>query len=129
VLERMMVVPDPRLVPLVESELVRGRAGRRGRARNILVLCGPPSVGKRRFAEAAAAALGRPLYRIRASSLMADLDESLLGSPALQAPARRGLFVDARLATGSTSPVIHIDGLEATPSAQAEMLTSLLTDM
>lgn len=127
-LDAGMVILDPALRPIVQREHARQLLARSERPRNMAVICGPASTGKRRFAEVAAAALGRPLYRVRASALGEDLHDAVLGSAAFEVPGTRGLFVDARLETGCSDPVVHIDGLESLGAERAEMLAALLTD-
>lgn len=133
VMERLddgVTVLDDRLRRFVESEWLRASSDDavRESGPRVVVLAGPPSIGKRRFGRAAAAALGRSYHQVRCGSLGRVRDE-LLGEWSPPDDAIRGVFVDAALDADGASPVIFLDGIDEMALSDAGLLASTLVDL
>lgn len=129
-LDHGVTVLDDRLRRFVEGEWLRARSDEATGARGprVVVLAGPPSIGKRRFGRAAAAALGRSYHQIRCGSLDRVRHE-LLGEWSPPDDAIRGVFVEAALATEGATPVIFLDGIDEMAPTDAALLASTLVDL
>ncbi len=128
-LDAEVVVLDDRLRAVVEGEwLVDRSVERTRRAPRIVVLCGPPSVGKRRFVRATAAALARSFHHVRCASLP-DPRVGLLGEWSPPDDASRGEFVEAGLAAAGRRAVLFLEGIDEVGDTAAGTLAATLIDL
>lgn len=128
-LDEEVVVLDDRLRRVVEAEWLRSTStSPDARSPRVLVIVGPPSVGKRRFAVAAAAALGSAHHHVRCASL-GDPRTAVLGEWSPPDEVVPGALVDAALDAGGASSVLHLEGIDELAPQSATMLAATIVDL